>query len=264
MQTVVSTLFGAADTVSGQASTKLPVLKTIIRELERQPKVITVGVWDLGAQIGRLQKVIEVLNAAQSAFAIFRVEAAIPAGLISRPERLVSWFREKRGRMPSGKARKEMQNSMIEDDFYDRAEIVRKDLGLDFLIGVTPTMIAGEDPSDEEQPIGWDYFSSQRNRLLLVSAYQLRTFAVSAGRPFEVAVGCLITGQILVATNPQLEFHDETRGCLFDFNDDRISIVQGLRAIQIDDSCLDSMRPKYREVARSLVAALKGYRATED
>lgn len=241
--------------------THFSALKKVVADLERQPKVVTVGVWDLGARVGWLSRIVEVLNAAQGAFAIFQLEAAIPADIISRPERIAAWIREKTGKAPGPKARKGIANSTIEDDFYKRAGVVRKDLGLDYLVGITPTMIAGEDVNRE---VNWDYFSSSRGRLILASTYELRRFALKAGRPFEVAVGALITAQLLVAVNPRLDYHSENRKCLFDYNDDRVSIVDALKTLGIEDECLRKIRPEYREVARDLVEALKVYRGKED
>jgi hypothetical protein len=76
----------------------VPILERTVRELERQPKVVTVGIWDLGARVGLLPRVIETLNQAQPAFTFFDVQAAIPAGMISRPERVVAWAQERLGK----------------------------------------------------------------------------------------------------------------------------------------------------------------------
>ena len=95
-----------------QTITAIPLLARAVAELERQPNVVTVGIWDLGSRVGRLSHMIEALNTAQAAFAIFQVEAAIPAGMISRPERVAAWIREKFGQIaePKGPTRNSRQH----------------------------------------------------------------------------------------------------------------------------------------------------------
>ena len=254
-ETLLSTTLGGSGISSGSLTEALPNLQRVVRELERQPNVLRVGIWDLDAQVGRLPQVIEVLNKAQGAFAIFEVEAAIPAGMISRPELVVAWARERLGTLPSKKERDEIESNMIADDFYRRAEVVRKDLDLHYLVGITPSMVAFE----EQGYVYWNYFATYDKRLVLASTYDLRKFARQADRPFEVAVGGLICSMLLVAVNPRLEYHRDNTGCMFDMNLDRESIVRSIREARIEERCLNQMIPKYRPVATALNEALRTY-----
>lgn len=258
-KTLLSTSLGVAESPAGSLTDALPNLRLVVEELERHPKVITVGIWDLGARVSRLPRIIEVLNAAQGLFTIFEVEAAIPAGMISRPERVVAWLREQTGKAPSRKDRSEIENNMIAEDFYRRADIVRKDLGLDYLVGITPSMVAFEDAGQ----VYWNNFATYDKRLVLASTYDLRMFAEKAGRPFEVAVGGLICSMLLVAVNPKLGYHQENTGCLFDMNLDRKSIVKTIKNARIDERCMSLMRPKYRPVAEALLEALQNYQGED-
>jgi hypothetical protein len=72
-----------------------------------------------------------------------------------------------------------------------------------------------------------------------------------------VAVAGIALSVLLVNLNPDLEFHEESRGCLFDFNGDRESIVETFRSSMIEASCRDKFQPKYREAALAMVAALR-------
>lgn len=258
-KTLLSTSLGVAESPAGSLTDALPNLRLVAEELERQPKVITVGIWDLGARVSRLPRIIEVLNAAQGLFAIFEVEAAIPAGMISRPERVVAWLREQTGKAPGRKDRSEIENNMIAEDFYRRADIVRKDLGLDYLVGITPSMVAFEDAGQ----VHWNNFATYDKRLVLASTYDLRMFAEKAGRPFEVAVGGLICSMLLVAVNPKLGYHQENTGCLFDMNLDRKSIVKTIKNARIDERCMSLMQPKYRPVAEALLEVLRNYQGED-
>lgn len=253
--TLQSTVLGDMKNPSDNMKTALPALERVVTELDRQPNVLTVGIWDLGAYVGRLPQIIEAMNVAQDAFAIFEVEAAIPAGMISRPEKVVAWVREQAGSPPSQKDCSEIENNIIAEDFYRRANIVRKDLGLDYLVGITPSMVAFE----EEGQIHWNYFATYDKHLVLASTYDLRMFAKKAGRPFEVAVGGLICSMLLAAVNPRLDYHQKNTGCMFDMNLDRESVAHSIKEARIDESCLKLMLKRYRPVAKALNEALRNY-----
>jgi hypothetical protein len=236
-----------------EGKTAIESLSRIVTELERQLDVVRVGIWDLDAHVGALPRMIEALNASQPAFTFFEVQASIPAGLVSAPAKVVRWASE--NAVISGKDRREMRDNVIADDFYRHAERVMVDLSLDYLIGLTPKMVAGED--DDE--IFWNHFSSFQKRLILASVYELPRFANEAGRPYEALVGGLVVAQLLVAIDyPALGFHDN-RGCLFDYNEDRVSIVRVAKRPRIEANCLKKIRTVYRAAAVSLIDALRAY-----
>jgi hypothetical protein len=232
---------------------EMETLGKVIHEFGRHSRVETVGLWDLSSQVGGLPEVIQRLNESQPVLAFFEVQAAIRSGLISRPERVLKWAKELAGEELGATDLEQIESNVIYEDFSRRAERVRRDLGLDFLVGFTPSMIAFE----EESNIEWNYFSAGTGRLALVSLYDLDKYARKARRPFEVAVGAVAIAQLLTVINKDLEFHDEIRGCLFDFNEDRDSIVRSIRALCIEDQCLKKIRPRYRSAAEAMVAALR-------
>jgi hypothetical protein len=73
-----------------------------------------------------------------------------------------------------------------------------------------------------------------------------------------VAVAGIALSNLLACFNRKVEFHEETRGCLFDFNRQRDSIVEMLRETRIEPSCLALMAPRYREAALAMTSALRG------
>jgi hypothetical protein len=210
-----------------------------------------VGIWDLGAYVGRLPAVIDVLNASQRDLVFYEAIAALPAGTVSRPERVRAWSQERTGsrRLPG------VEDNVIAEDFFRRATVVRRDLGLDYLAGITSRLVADED----EGEIYWNLFSTCRGKLVLVSSSGLREYAQQAGRPFEYAVAGVILAQLMAALHPRLAFHQETRGCLFDYHEDRSGIVQVLKDPRIDEECLARMTPKVRTMATAMVEALRQY-----
>ncbi|MBI1898509.1 MAG: hypothetical protein HYZ57_14740 [Acidobacteria bacterium] len=231
-------------------------LSEIVGDLTRRAKVDTVGIWDLDAYVTGLHGVIDALNAAQPAITFFEVQAAIPAGMISRREAIIAWAEKQLGGKLTPRDRKDIGQKTIADDFFfERAETVRSDLGLDYLIGISPSIIAGK----EGRTLVWDLFSSARGRLVLISTAGLREFAREANRPFEMAVADLIVSGALVAMNDDLGFHDDT-GCLFDYHEDRRTIIGELRHPKVEAKCLKLMKPRFRPAAQALVQALAEYR----
>ena len=263
-QTLVNTSFARAPAGSIAAlvrSEAVPAYEHVLADLERRPKVITVGIWELGTRAGYLPWLIERLNAAQPLFTFFKVQAAIPAGLDGRPERIREWSLKmvRQGYMPK-RCRDVIADNVIAEDFFGRAESVRKELGLDYLIGVTPSMVAFTD--DEEGAAYWNHFTASRGRTLLYSAYRMSTHAQKAGRPFEVAVALATISQLLVDINPRVYYHANV-GCIFDFNEDDRAIVKSLRRPMIEERCLKRIAPRYRDAAAALVAALGAYQRGE-
>ena len=191
----------------------------------------------MSSQVGRLTDIITVLNDAQPDFAFFELQAAVPVGLISRPERVEEWARELTGRSRR-KERKDFRNNVIFEQFDARADMVA---------------------SEDEINIYWNSFLFTRRRIMLVSTYELRRYAHKAERSFEVAVASIVISSLLAAINPKLDFHDQTRGCLFDNNKKRPTIVRSLVNLMIEPACMKLMKPKYRAVATAMVEALRTY-----
>lgn len=246
----------AASFGSGALSTA--ALGKVAKEMKRQERVETVGIWDLGAWVGNLPKIVEALNAAQPAIVIFEVQAAIPAGLVSQPDHVILWGEEKLGRTLADEERSEQSEAIIDEEFFPRAEVVRKDLGVDYLVGLSGARIAGVVDDEEGHVVHSDFFSSTEGRVCLASTFGLRELAAKAGCPFESAVAYVFLGSLFTAMNSDVEFHED-RGCLLDYNYDRSTIINGLRDPKLDTDCRGHIRPAYRGMAESLVKTLRKY-----
>lgn len=254
--TLVNSAFAFAPSEEESQSLQfvVPTLERIMDDLNRQSRVTKVGIWDLGVHAGFLPKLIERLNVEQPVFTFFKIQAAIPAGLISQPVRVAAWLRHNLGRSLKKSERDEIENNVIAEDFFKRAEEVRSDLGVDHLVGATPSMVA----LAEDNMIYWNHFAASFGRTGLVSGYELHDFASKANRPLEVAVAYLAIGELLVSLNRRLDYHDDT-GCLFDYNESRISIVKSLKNPRIEDDCLYRMLPSYRAASVQLMNTLQTY-----
>jgi hypothetical protein len=158
------------------------------------------------------------------------------------------------GRRLSPDERRELAVNVFANDFFQQSKTVREDLGVDYLAGITPSMIAFEDKTT----VYWNYFCISKRELILVSSYDVRRYAREASRPFEVGLAALFVAQVLSELNPRVEFHDD-RGCLFDFNSSRESLVDSLKELRIEPTCLKKMLAAYRTPAEALVDAMRSY-----
>src|SRR3954447_13481785 len=141
-----ATLAASLDSgVLGKAS-----LERVDKELNRSGKVETAGIWDLGAWVGGLPGVVEAMNKAQPELVIFEVQAAVPAGLVSQPDRIAQWAEERLARKLRRSERAEMQTAIIDAELFPFAEQVRKDVGVDYLVALTSDSIAGELDDERE------------------------------------------------------------------------------------------------------------------
>ncbi|MBS1956576.1 MAG: hypothetical protein JST89_20480 [Cyanobacteria bacterium SZAS-4] len=218
---------------------------------------VIVGIWDLGSRIGFLLNLLDKLNKAQETIQFRQVYASIPAGLISKPARLREWMKDEK-QMLSEEDLDTLDDNIIANDYFQRAEVIRQTLGLSVLCGIVPSMIAGQDDSG----IYWNHFSSESDsgRELIVSTYEIREFADKAGKPVEAAVAGMMVAQLMVALNEKVGFHRESRQCFFDYNDQRTTIVDCIKACQVDEQCLNLLEPRYRSSMEALVKTISKYR----
>jgi hypothetical protein len=234
-------------------------LRSVVADLQRDKKVVTVAVWDLDTKVGGLPEVIGALNKAQSVFTFFELRAPVPAGLVIHSELFSQWSMKRLGKQVSKRDQADFNSNLMFNDFYKYARGVRQDIGVDYLVGVTQYMVAGE----EDGELYWNYFTTSDRRIVLASAYEMREYAQKAGRPVEVAVAGIIIAQLLTEVTRKELFHEETRGCLFDFNDNRETVVESIRETRIEPECLSKISPVYRDATQKLVKVLRNYSSKE-
>ena len=216
----------------------------------------TVGLLDLGARVSGLPRLIERMNNAQDRMVFIEVQTPVPAGMIKTGATLVTEFERAVDRPLRDDEKQDVVRNMLVNEFITFAESVRQKNELDSLVGITPAMLAYH----EDDQTHWNYFSyGNGGPLSVVSTFDLREYAMRAGRPFEAAVGMLIVGQI-ISTRNHLDFHAEARGCPLDFNDNRESLVVSIRSMRFDAQCLqviEALDPNEAKSARELMLALR-------
>jgi hypothetical protein len=216
----------------------------------------TVGIWDLGAWVGEMPEILATMNGAQQQLRFFEVHAAIPAGLTSTKQRVIKWGEARLGTELSPRNKREITNSIIDEEFFELAKLVRRDLGVDYLIALSPDAIAGEETDQDGHTVHSDFFSSSLGKTSLVSTVRLREYAEKADRTFAFAVGFIITSVIFYALNSRVEYHKEERGCLMDYNYVRAHIARAMAKPFICDECARKSKPQFLAIARSLLEGL--------
>lgn len=219
----------------------------------------TVGILDLGAWVSRLPELLKVMNTSQGRLVFLELQTSVPAGLIKTKGPLTLWASEHLGRPLRKQESDELMRNMLADEFYYFAESVRVQNKLDVLIGLTPAMIAFADTDGPK----WNYFAAGQEQVSVVSTCDLREYSAKAGRPYEAAIGMLVAAQVFALRN-DMDYHDETRGCIFDFNENRVDLVESIRGMRIDPDCLTHFKDEDEaKAARRLVAALARMKETQ-
>ena len=216
---------------------------------------LSVGLWDLGAWLGSvLPRLIRRMNRAQDAFRFFEVRAPIPSGMIRPAEGIVEWLRSVTGLHSACQVHwtKRQRSIIVFEDFRILANSVRKDMGIDYLVGISPSMVAGVHGSEAY----WDYFSQSKGRLILASTYDLRDFSMRTHWPFEAYLAAVIVAELLRACSPGLYSHDDC-GCLFDFNEERTGFMATLEKLHIESKCLKKVNPRCRSAALALIESIR-------
>jgi hypothetical protein len=228
-----------------------------VRAVKTAKAVQTVGIWEVSSCVERLPEILDTMNRAQDEVRFDEVLAAVPPGLVSQPRVGATWWRLMSGQRLSASERKEMKANVWAHNFEPQASLVRKDLGIDLLIGLTPAMVAFVEGQDRY----WNFFAwNDRKHLSLVSCYDVREYAESVQRPFEAAIGMLIVGELLYCRNAKVEYHTEDRGCLFDMTIERENLKLSLATMEIESHCRALLTGKWRTVGDALMKALRNYR----
>jgi len=230
-----------------------PLLRTGMSN--RETKARRVGIWDMGAWVGYLEDILNLWNDCQSAFRFQAVYLSVPQQLTQGGDRTLAIARKRLSPRRIATHAADLRDNLHTDGLYPIADRIKDTLTYDQLVCLTPLMIA----SNEGDGMIWNFFSESDDGVIFISAYEVREFARKAKRPFEAAIGMLILAQILMDAC-DLDSHSETRGCLFDFNEDRESLIVGLKKMDIDPICFSKIKPDLRKPAAQLLDVLRNYK----
>lgn len=206
---------------------------------------ITVGIWSLDAWLGDLYALIENLNSRQRAFVFYEIELLVPAGLVSRPEKIQSIMKAEGRDVPPVE-----EDNLIATDFFTLTDRVLT--YLDYVIGITPAKIARK----TNDGYSWNHFSARDNQMILASSQDLHELARATDQPMEAVLATIIVAQLLVGICPKLLLNTVSESLFYDLE----SIVESRRRTLIDffrdpgiDARMELIQPQYRDAARALV-----------
>lgn len=252
---LIEALLSNVSRPGSNAAAALPAeLVEVAKKAAHRTDTVTVGLLDLGAWVSRLPQLLRTMNKAQDKFVFLELLTPVPAGLIKARQHLLTWAAEHLGRPLDQPEEQDLTQNMLADEFYYFAEALRKEKQLDIVIGLTSDLIAFID--EETNRPEWNYYCVGMHDVAVVSTFEVREFSALAGRPYEAAVGMLIAGQVVALRNG-FEYHQETRGCVFDFNVERADLITSIKAMRIEPECMNLIvSAREADAARLLVAAL--------
>jgi len=260
--------------------TKELLLTAVFNDLQTGVESRRVGVIDMGAWVTGLGDLINRINVSQDAYTLFDVRTPMPAGMVKSGSAVQAWIREHADELEQPEQAMlvggEAENQMFMEDFLRAAVPIRQDIGVHTVVGITPARVAGliRHAGQRKKTLFTDDFSAvqvrdapdggdpswvpglERVPVALLSTSDLREFASKADRSFEVAIGVLLVGALMVAHTPSMNYHDDT-GCVFDSNEGehRGGIVDVLESLSVCDACQVTLGANAR-IANAMVEAL--------
>jgi hypothetical protein len=237
---------------------KRPGKRAFAGSSPRKPSSRQIGIWDIDVNAGFLFRVLDVLNHCQKLFKFKRIEATVPMGLTlagARTREIVKSY----GRDDQDP---DIANNTYAPDILKVAQPIAKSLDTDLLVCVVAPMIMDllTKAEDGQDGIGWNFFSTSYRDVAVVSAYDLRIYAAEAKRPFEATLAGVVLGAVLAAVFRDVSFHDETRGCILDYCEDRSDIVQMFRKFGLCDETRAQIPKAAQPQVLKMLDALREYR----
>ena len=217
----------------------------------KEPSSRLIGIWDVDVNAGFLYRVLDILNHRQKLFKFQRIEATVPMGLTIAGTRTREIAKKYGGDFDDP----DIAKNTFAGDILKVARPMVKSLELDLLVCVVAPMIMDQ----LKGGIGWNFFSTSYADVAVVSAYDLRNYAAQANRPFEAALAAVVLAAVLAAVFNKVRFHDETRGCILDYCENRGDIVEKLRALDICQESLAQVPESAQDTVRKMLDAIKGY-----
>ncbi|MGB8644420.1 MAG: CHAT domain-containing protein [Anaerolineae bacterium] len=201
---------------------------------------VRVALFDMDAKVGFLPDLVDAANRAQSYYD-FRV-VYLP--------------------VPSGAIRTEFDGEQTAPQLFlprldDYLGTLPRELNVDRVCCLTRNLIADA----EDDQLAWDYFTGNprsNQAVSVISTFGLREYAMEAGVSYAKATLFLCLAELAISSNPQLEYHDETAGCPFDFCEHRQDVVISLKHMQFDHApCRSKMQDLDQLAAIDALLALK-------
>ncbi len=198
---------------------------------------VKVALIDFDAKAGFLPDLIEEANRVQSYYRFQVAYLPLPGGVI-------------RTDFENGEAAPQLFVPRLEGYLQD----VPKDLGVDKVCCLSRSLIAFDEDT-------YNYFTNTlpgNENVFFVTSFGIRDYARQAGVTFAKAMLYLCLAQ-LVQTDERwnLDCHDETVGCLFDYCENWDDLVVSLKHMRFDHAeCRDKIKDEHQLSAIDALLAL--------
>lgn len=231
---------------------------------EKTPRY-NIGIIDISARAGLISEVLAMINARQDRFKFHKIEASLPVGLGHIGER-VRQIALECGHSTANSQWPYLDQNVFTPDIFKHLRLIRQKLSVRIhaLVGLVEPMLASEWTENGQRNFGWNYYSVNEGVDVIASAADLRVFARKAKRPFEACMMAIVVAQVCAALFEDVTFHDDTRGDLFDYNEERATIVKMLKTISIDDASLAMIPMIERKHLQAVLSAIRDYRRDEE
>lgn len=214
-----------------------------------------IGVLDVDTY-ALLRPVLDGVNKAQAGFHFAQVTTTLPTGIGLMSERVLK-IAKKHGFEQNDEEEKELEHNIFFDDFVPFLEQSQKAFKLDSIAALVTPMLAF---IDDDKTFQNNLFSVSYGAVVMVSAFELRAYAKRAKRPFEACVAAVMATQVWAGLFDDVDYHEDTRGCLYDLCNERGDIVKGLAKMRISDEALALFPKGERDDVQKVVRALAEYK----
>ncbi len=217
-----------------------------------------IGVFDISARAGFLFDVLELVSRSQSRFTFYPVEASLPMGLGVIGDVFEAKLKAVREKLSRGDKAELRQNIAVQD-YFPFLKQTREQIHVDVIAGLFSPMLAWTESDDAKTvDYGWNFFSLGEGPDVAISVYGLRDYAKEAGRPFEAAVALLTLAQVW-ASLYGTRFHQQSRGCPFDFCENRDDLVGAISKMEICSESLEEIPADERESVTKCLNVIRTY-----
>lgn len=213
-----------------------------------------IGIFDVSARAGLLFDLLEIISRRQKMFTFYPVETSVPMGLGTIGE---LWLADLRQTCSSDDL-KQVDQNIIAEEYFPFLKQARKAVDVDILVGLFAPMLAFVEVKGLKKKYHWNYFSLGLGEEVAVSVHGLREYAQRVGRPFETAVAILTLAQVWSALYG-VRFHPESRGCAFDFCENRDDLMEVIRRGKLCPDCFAVIPRDARESVEKCLLAITEY-----
>lgn len=231
-------------------ATSSPLARTRSVRARVANEINKIGIFDISARAGLLFQLLTTISRRQPTYIFYPVETAVPMGLGMFGKSRIA---ELQAADPS-EDYSALECNIDVEQFDSLLEETRQQVKVDLIAGLFGPMLAFHEDSE----LNFNYFSIPVGKNVAVSVFEVRDYAKQAGRPFEAAVAMITLAQVW-AKLYDIGYHDETRGCPFDYCENRVDLVDSIRGAKLCPESLAAIPANARDSVEKCLQAIREY-----